>query len=71
MDADTIAGNAAKPASAAVDGRQAAQVPIGDQIKAAQFQATSEGLAGTNDNGGPKSGWGRTRTARAASNGAV
>jgi hypothetical protein len=39
---DVIAQNATKPASASVDGQSAEQVPIGDQIKAAQFAAANQ-----------------------------
>ncbi|MBN9521091.1 hypothetical protein J0H58_21660 [bacterium] len=71
LDADAIAANAALPASAGVDGRTAAQVPIADQIKAHQYAAANAAAAGTNENGGKRSGWGMLRTARAVPPGAV
>lgn len=71
LTADDIAAAAQQPASASVDGRSAAAVPIPDQIAAAKFQAVADALDGTNDNGGPKSGWGKLRPARARPGGAV
>lgn len=71
VTADSIAEAAANPQSASVDGQQAAAHPIPDQIEAAKFQASNEALDGTNDNGGPRSGWGRLRTARVVPPGAA
>lgn len=68
---EAIAAAAQEPASATVDGRSAAAVPIPDQIEAARFAAASDALAGTNDNGGPRSGWAFLRPARARPGGAV
>lgn len=68
---ESIAEAATKPASASQDGRSAAAVSIPDQITAAKFAAAESALEGTNDNGGPVSGWSKLRTARASSNGAV
>lgn len=65
VSADSIAEAANSPASASVDGQSASAVSISEQIKALQLGATTDALAGTNDNGGPKSGWGRLRLARA------
>lgn len=70
VSADSIAEAAASPQSATVDGLQAAAHPIPDQIAAAKFPASNDALDGTNANGGPKSGWGRLRTARAVPPGA-
>lgn len=68
---ESIAEAATQPASASADGRSAAAVPIPDQIAADKYAKAQTGLEGTNDNGGPRSGWGRLRTARASNNGAV
>lgn len=68
---DSIAEAANSPASASVDGMSAQAVSIGDQIKAHQYAAANEALAGTNANGGPKSGWSKLRPARAKNGGAV
>ena len=68
---ESIAEAATQPASASVDGRSAAAVSIPDQIAAAKFEGAETSLTGVNENGGPKSSWGRTRTARARNNGAV
>lgn len=64
VTADSIAEAAANPQSASVDGQQASAHPIPDQIEAAKFAASNTALDGTNDNGGPRSAWGRLRTAR-------
>jgi hypothetical protein len=61
---ETIAEAATQPASASVDGRSAAAVSIGDQIKAHQYAAAQTALEGTNESGGPVSGWGKLRTAK-------
>ena len=68
---DAILANAALPQSAGVDGRTAAQVPIADQIAAVKFKAGVDAAAPANENGGPASGWGMLRTARAVPPGAV
>lgn len=68
---DTIAEAAAQPASASSDGRSAAAHPIPDQIAADKYARASDALTGTNENGGPRSGWGRLRTAKARSGGPV
>lgn len=65
VSADTIAEAANAPASASVDGRSAQAHPIPDQLKALQNTAVADALAGTNQNGGPVSGWSKTRIARA------
>jgi hypothetical protein len=61
---------AAKPASATVDGQSMSAVSIPDLIEAAHFQAGQAAVVGTNDNGGPKSGWRMTRPARVVPPGA-
>lgn len=70
LDADAIAANAALPQSAGVDGQTAAQVPIPDQIKALNLKAAAAADV-PNENGGPASGWGMLRAARAVPPGAV
>lgn len=64
VDADTIAENANAPLSATVDGQTAQQVPIPDQIAAANYAAGVDAVAGTGDNGGPKSPFNCLRNAR-------
>ena len=71
LDADAIAANATTPQSAGVDGQTAAQVPIPDQITAHRYKAANAAAAGTNANGGKRSGWGALRAARAAPGGPV
>ena len=68
---ESIAEAATQPASASVDGQTAAAVSISDQIKALQFAKGATALEGTNENGGPKSGWNKLRTAKAVPPGAV
>lgn len=65
VSADSIAEAANGPASASVDGQTAAAHPIPDQLKALDKKAVEDALAGTNQNGGPVSGWSKMRTARA------
>lgn len=57
--------------SATVDGRSATSMDPLKQIQVADAIAARELLAGTNDNGGPRSGWGLCRPARAIPPGAV
>lgn len=71
LDADVIAEAAQKPASASQDGRAAAAHPIPDQIEADKYQKAQTALTGTNPNGGPRSGWGGLRAARAIPPGAA
>lgn len=71
LSPESIAEAATQPASGSIDGRSAAAVPIPDQIKADQYAKSATALDGTNDNGGPVSGWAKLRTARARTNGAV
>lgn len=71
LTADDIADAATDPASASAGGQSATAVPIPDQIAAAKFQAATTATAGTNANGGPRSGWGATRPARVIPPGAV
>jgi len=62
---DEIEDVAEGPKSASGDAGSFEQHPLPDLIKADQYLKGTTGLGGTNDNGGPKSGWGRLRTARA------
>ncbi len=71
VTADTIAEAANSPASAAVDGQSASAHSISEQLKALQNNSAADALAGTNDSGGPVSGWSKLRTARAKNAGAV
>jgi hypothetical protein len=64
VDADSIAEAAANPASASVDGQSASAHSIPDQIKAAEYKAQQDALAGANENGGKRSGWRGLRPAR-------
>ena len=65
VTAESIAEAATQPASASADGQSAAAVSISDQIAAHKYAAAQASLDGTNDNGGPKTGWSKLRTARA------
>lgn len=62
---DSIAEAAAAPASGSVDGQQAAAHSISDQLEALQNKKVADALVGTNTNGGPVTGWGKMRAARA------
>lgn len=68
---EQIAANAAQPQSATVDGRTAEQVPIPDQIAAAEYAKQAAAGSGTNAAGGPKSGWRGVRMGRAIPPGSV
>lgn len=68
---EQIAENATKPQTANVGGRSAAQVPIQDQIAADKYAKANQAVSGTNANGGPVSGWGGLRIAKANPPGAV
>ncbi len=57
--------------SATVDGRSATAIDPLKQIHVADAIQAREILAGINANGGPKSGWGMCRPARAVPPGAV
>lgn len=61
---ETIEELAQKPASAKNDFGEVAARPISEMIEADQHVAASDALAGTNQNGGPVSGWGCLRIAR-------
>ena len=70
--ADTIAQTAADGVqSATADGNSATAMSIDDLKKARDLTAATEAAAGTNANGGPRSGWGMARQARAIPPGAV
>lgn len=71
IDADAIAENANSPASATVDGQSASQHPLPDQIQAREYAKQEEAAAGTNTNGGPRSGWRGVRMGRAIPPGSV
>lgn len=60
----------AKPASATIDNQSATAHSIPDQIQGAQFIETRRAMAGTNDQGGRRSGWGGIAIARAVPPGA-
>jgi hypothetical protein len=49
---------------AAADGRSVKGIPLPDLIAADKYLRGQEAVSGTNENGGPKSGWGRTKLAR-------
>lgn len=66
-----IEQQAAEPAAATSDGQSATARPIGDLIEADRYLKGNAALSGTNANGGPVSGWKRTRPARAVPPGAV
>lgn len=60
-----LAEMAANPSSTVTDGLTVASHPIPDVIELRQHAATQDALAGTNQNGGPVSGWGCLGIARA------
>lgn len=62
---ESIEEMAQKPVSAKNDFGEVQARPIGEMVEAEQHVATSEALSGTNQNGGPVSGWGCLRIARA------
>lgn len=64
IDTDTIAVNAASPASASQDGRSATAHSIPDQILAKDEKKKEDSLAATNPQGGARSAWSLTRPAR-------
>lgn len=66
-----LAAAATSPAAASSDGASATARSIDDLIKADQYAAGRAALAASNDNGGPRSGWGSVRMARAQPPGAV
>lgn len=68
---DQIAEDAALPATHASDGTQTTAHPLPDVIEADKYLKGQAALEGANDSGGPRSGWGRLRTARAVPPGAV
>jgi hypothetical protein len=63
LTVDSIAQAATDPASGSVDGRAAEAHPLPDQLEVLRAKAAQDALAGTNSNGGAKSGWGATRPA--------
>lgn len=62
---DRLSEMADEPSAAASDGQSANNQPIPDVIALHQHAAASDALSGTNQNGGPASGWGCLRIARA------
>jgi len=62
---------ATEPASAQVDGNQAASHPLPDLIAADKYLKGSSALDGANSGGGQKSGWRSLRMARVRGSGAV
>ena len=61
---DTIEEAAQDPQSASKDGITATSHPLPDLIAADKYLAGKTAVEGTNDNGGPKSGFGALRPAR-------
>jgi len=68
---DTIEDAAQDPAAASEDGRSATSRPLADLIAADKYLKSAGALDGTNQNGGPRSGWGCLRMARAVPPGSV
>lgn len=68
---DTIESAAADPSSASSDGQSATARPLADLIAADKYLKGQDALTGTNANGGPRSGWGAVRMARAIPPGAA
>lgn len=63
LSPESIADAATQPASASQDGRSAAAVSIPDQIAADKYLKQAAAVEGTNESGGPRSGWGSLRGA--------
>lgn len=68
---DQITEDAALPSVHATDGQQTTARSLGELIEADKYLKGQSALEGTNANGGPVSGWGGLRTARAIPPGAV
>ena len=62
---DRLAEMADEPSAFSSDGQSANNQPIPDVIQLHQHAAAQDALGGTNQNGGPVSGWGGLRIARA------
>jgi len=62
---DTIEQAAQDPAAAASDGQSATARPIADLIAADRYLKGQQATEGANANGGPRSGWGALRAAKA------
>ncbi len=75
MDPDEILSEieqvAQEPQQSASDGQSASSHPLPDLIETYKFAAEKSALSGTNAKGGPKSGWGCLRTAKAKPPGAI
>lgn len=65
FDEDYLESAATGPAEAAGDGGSMKAHPIPDLIQALDRKAAVDAMAGSNDQGGPKSAWGALRPARA------
>jgi hypothetical protein len=61
---EAIAELATAPQSISTDGLSVSERPIQDVIAADQYAVAKSLGAGTNPNGGPRSGWGLVRAAR-------
>lgn len=68
---EQIAAEAAEPIASSGDGESATGRTLPELIEAHKFFKGQESVAGMNENGGPRSGWGGLRTARAVPPGAV
>lgn len=62
---DTIEEAAQDPASASSDGQSATARPIADLIAADRYLKGQQATESTNAQGGPRSGWGALRAAKA------
>lgn len=62
---DTIEDAAQTPESASQDGLSATARPLPDLIETDKYLKGQAALTGNNSNGGPRSGWGGLRPARA------
>lgn len=68
---EQIVEEAALPSVHATDGQQTTARPLPDLIETDKYLKGQTALDGTNASGGPRSGWGRLRTAQAVPPGAV
>lgn len=68
--ADRLESIADEPAAVTSDGQSATNQPIPDLIELHRYASGREALSGSNDNGGPKSGWRCVRMAKGTPPGA-
>lgn len=68
---EQIVSDAAEPIASSGDGESATGRTLTELIEADKYLKGQQAVSGSNDSGGPRSGWGGLRTARAVPPGAV